>query len=582
MRVKEANNHMTCENLSFVFDRQKRELTFWDTHCKERLMLIPDAVLFTPQVNGTALKWSNFEYHEQDNEFVIRANSANLIGSYEVRILRLSSHVEISSSFTAVSDCELNRIDLFPAGTGLNLYDAVNFRNRHFTPSTWPELLLGGKGFETSTYSCDWQFAPHPTMLILRKNRANLLLGAMDLPKAFGMYLKADDYFVRHWYLDYGASGLGLRLKAGEKFQSPRFVLMLDHGRTAYQTCERYTKLLIGTGLIPDPQRKKRAKWHTEPLYCTWVDQVARSHAHIAAELNEQAAGAISAQKVMDEKLVRDVLSVIEKEKLPFKTIILDDGWSVMRGQWEPHPQRFPNFRKLVDDIHAMGIKVVVWWAWPEIHNDAQVNPGHLMGNGKRNRHGCRMFDFSNPATQREYLEPLFRKFFSNEDDCYDLDGIKTDFIADKIHADMPLADPAWRGEENYFLHLYALCQKLMRNYKLEGCHHAYAGNPFLMEYIDVNRTADVHSSNVEEHVERAKMLHATAPGCPVAFDFHNFLEKLDDYFSAARDHAEQIQISNILHMKKDLFSKWQNADDKYYKLLRDELSGFERGKCKE
>ena len=572
---------MKHENLSFSFDRKKRELTFLDADGQERLLIIPDAMLFTPQIDGKDTEWLDIKCRVQDNGLLIRANATNHIGSFEVRLQRVSSHVEISSSFLAVSDCELNRIDLFPAGTGLNLYDVVNFRNRHFVPNTWPELLLGGKGFETDTYSADWQFAPHPTMMILRKNRANLFFGALDLPRAFGMYLKADNHRVRHWYLDYGASGSGLRLKAGETFQSPRFALLLDHGRSVHQTCQRYTKLLIRNGLIPDPQKKKRVEWHTKPLYCTWGDQGARSDARIAAELNEQAAGAAPALKAMNEKLVRDAMATIRKKKLPFKTIILDAGWSVMRGQWEPHPQRFPDFHKLVDDIHAMGIKVVVWWAWPEIDDKAQVSSDYLMGNGKRNRHGCRMFDFSNPRTQQEYLAPLFRKLFSNEDGCYDLDGIKTDFIADKIHADMPVFDPSWRGEENYFLHLYALCQKLMRTYKPDGCHHAYAGNPFLMEYIDVNRTADVHTSNVEEHVERAKMLHATAPGCPVAFDFHNYLEKLNEYFAAARGNAQQIQISNILYVKKDIFSKWQNADDKYYRFLRDGLSRFERGKCK-
>jgi hypothetical protein len=495
------------------------------------------------------------------------------LAAFAVKIALRGSHLEISSRFTVAADCELNALKLFPAGTNVSAYDLINFRNRHMTPHTWPELNLGGSLVETTTYSNDWQFAPHPTMFVLGKDRFHLLFGALDLPHAFGMSIAAKRFTVESWLLDYGKAGFGLPLKAGEEFQSPRFALILNESGDVYETIGKYTSLLTAEGLVPDPASKRRFPWHTEPLYCTWIEQGYRSETMIPAELAEQGAAALSAKEALDERLVRQVLDEIERQRLPFRTILLDEGWEVTRGQWEPHPKRFPDLRKLVDDIHARDMKVIVWWNWAEIFEDASVETRHLIGGGKRNVHGALMRDYSHPATQDEYLAPLFHRLFSSDPGCYDLDGIKTDFQADKVHADMPVYDPDWRGEENYFVKLYALFMRLLRQNKPDACHIGCAGHPFLAQYIDINRTYDVSGSDVRQHINRALMLEATCPGTPVALDFHNLVENFDYYFDAAKAHGWSVEIGNILGMRRDYFSPWEPANQEFIDLIRKGIS---------
>ncbi len=167
-----------------------------------------------------------------------------------------------------------------------------------------------------------------------------------------------------------------------------------------------------------------------------------------------------------------------------------------------------------------MGFRVVVWWNWAEIQPEASVNPDHLMSGGKRNRHGAQMRDYSNPRTQQEYLKPLFHQMFSSDPGCYDLDGVKTDFLADKVHADMPLYDESWRGEENYFVQVTRLFYEEMKRHKPDAVHIGCAGNYWLAQHTDINRTYDISSGNWFDHETRAQMLLATTPGCPVAYDF--------------------------------------------------------------
>ena len=547
--------------------------TMW----KETLVLAPALGWLRPVLNGQAVAWGCTGVEEKGQ--TLQANfAADGLTDARLYLRARPDYLELQSEFTVVGPCELNRLEVAPPNTGLNLYEVVNFRNRHFTPRTWPELNLGGDGCTTDTCSGDWQFAPHPTLFVFRKDDLHLFFGALDLPRAFGMYLDVRQYRVRHWYLDYGPAGHGQSLRAGERFQSPRFGLFLDRGRTVYETLGRYTRLLVRAGLVPDPRRKRRHAWHTQPLYCTWIDQTYAAKASVPAALKQQEPAVETATAQLTEAFVRAALAVMEREKLPFRTILLDEGWEVARGQWEPHPERFPNFRGLVDEIHARGMKVIVWWNWAELADDVPVAADHLMARGKRNRHGRRMRDYSHPRTQREYLAPLFRTLFSSAPGCYDLDGVKTDFQADKVHADMAVHDPRWRGEENYIYHLYKLFYRLMRRFKPDACHIGCAGHPWLAQCIDVNRTYDVHSSDVREHAERARMLAATAPLCPVAFDFHSFEENSARYFQVARRLGAAVEIGNLQWVRRNVFASPRPAGPTYYRLLRRELNPNPQG----
>ena len=132
--------------------------------------------------------------------------------------------------------------------------------------------------------------------------------------------------------------------------------------------------------------------------------------------------------------------------------------------------------------------------------------------------------------------------------------------------------DPAWRGEENYFCEITRLFYAEMRRHKPDAVHIGGAGHYRLAECIDINRTYDVHNSNWREHEERARMLAATTPGCPVAYDFHIYEENLDRWFASARALGAAVQVGNVLWTKRDRFSPVVRATAGYWARLRQEL----------
>lgn len=545
-------------------------LTVRDAVGGHRLAVIPLDGLMRPWLDGARCTVSAPRLSATADGITVEQDAPGL--RLRATLRADGGHLELGGSVQVDAPCQLNRLELLPAGTRLNLWDVVNYRNRHHTHQAWPELLLGGKGCETDTYSTDWQFAPHPSMLILRRDQDHLLLGALDLPTAYGLYLKAVDQRLEHLHLDYGPAPHGQLLAAGT-FVFPRFAILLQRG-TVEQAIGRWTSLLVAQGAIPDPARKVRHAWHTAPLYCTWIDQCARAVLSPPAELADQAAAVGPAIRVLDQAMVREALAVVKRERLPFRTILLDDGWQIARGQWTAHPQRFPDLRGLVDEIHAAGMKALVWWGWPEIAKDAEVDPAFLIGGGKRNRHGARMYDYASPQVRRDYLEPLFHRLFSSDPGCYDLDGVKTDFMADKVHADMPPGDPAWRGEENFFVRFYACFHALMRRHKPDACHIGCAGHPWLADVTEINRTFDVSGSDVRQHESRGAMLAATSPGTPVALDFHNHVENLNRWFELGRRRGWSFQVGNILSMSRDPLSPWEPADPAFIEQIRRGIGG--------
>ncbi|HEY9249783.1 MAG TPA: TIM-barrel domain-containing protein, partial [Rariglobus sp.] len=477
--------------------------------------------------------------------------------------------LDLRCRFVSNHDVQLNALELFSAGTVLNLHEVVNFRNRHHTPRTWPELLLGN-AISTTTYSDDWQFAPHPTALLFTKNRHSLFAGFTGLQASFGMQLKALRNRVERWTVDFGPHPHGLVLKAGEEFRSAPLRLFVREQRTVHQMYAEFGRMLVDEGEIPDPAAKHRHAWWLEPLYCTWNDQrMLADHQAETELLNQTAATVRKAVEQLDESLVRQAAAVIRRERLPVKTILLDEGWSIARGDWRPDPSRFPNLRGLVDELHSQGFKVMVWWNWAEIAGDADIPRSQLAADGWTNRHGHRWRDYSDPRIQEDYFKPLMRTLFSSDPGCYDLDGVKTDFLADKVHPDTPLHNPSWRGEERYFTRVTELFHREMRRHKPDALHLGCAGNYWLADLIDLNRTYDVHTSNWLEHEERARMLQCTAPGVPVSYDMHEFNEGLDEYFDSARRLGVSVELGNVLVSRDCKFAPPRSADAALWTRLR-------------
>lgn len=94
----------------------------------------------------------------------------------------------------------------------------------------------------------------------------------------------------------------------------------------------------------------------TKPQYNTWIELLYNQNQH-------------------------DVLQYagnILKNNFPAGVIMIDDNWQEDYGKWQFHPARFPNPKVMIDSLHHMGFKVMVWIC-PFVSADSDV--GRMLAN---------------------------------------------------------------------------------------------------------------------------------------------------------------------------------------------------------
>lgn len=61
------------------------------------------------------------------------------------------------------------------------------------------------------------------------------------------------------------------------------------------------------------------------------------------------------------QKAVMEYAENILRSGLPAGVLMIDDGWSEYYGEWSFHSGKFPDPEGMIDDLHKMGFKVMVW-----------------------------------------------------------------------------------------------------------------------------------------------------------------------------------------------------------------------------
>ncbi len=119
--------------------------------------------------------------------------------------------------------------------------------------------------------------------------------------------------------------------------------------------------------------------------------------------------------------------------KMGMKAVIIDDGWQTTDnnrgygfcGDWEPAVPKFPDFQAHIKQIHALGMKCLLWYSVPFIGEYSSIWPRFkdmLLGFNTTLHAGILDPRY---AQVREYLISTYEKAVTD----WDLDGLKLDFI---------------------------------------------------------------------------------------------------------------------------------------------------------
>jgi alpha-galactosidase len=130
-------------------------------------------------------------------------------------------------------------------------------------------------------------------------------------------------------------------------------------------------------------------------------------------------------------------------KKMGFDSIIVDDGWQTLdtgrgyafTGDWEP--ERIPDMKGFVDGCHALGVKVILWYAVPFVGKNAKV-AARFKDKSLRyeDRLGAYVVDPRYPEV-RQYLASVYRRAIRD----WGIDGFKLDFIERLVADDKTVLD---------------------------------------------------------------------------------------------------------------------------------------------
>ncbi|SMO50349.1 glycoside hydrolase family 31 protein [Gracilimonas mengyeensis] len=140
--------------------------------------------------------------------------------------------------------------------------------------------------------------------------------------------------------------------------------------------------------------------------------------------------------ELMYDQNQEDILEYARKivdNGFPPGVLMIDDNWQEDYGKWDFHPGRFSNPKAMVDSLHAMGFKVMLWMA-PMISPDSDVyrllrDEKMLLQNESGDAAVIRwwngasgLLDLANPETQGWFKEQL-----DYLQETYHVDGFKFD-----------------------------------------------------------------------------------------------------------------------------------------------------------
>ena len=317
--------------------------------------------------------------------------------------------------------------------------------------------------------------------------------------------------------------------------------------------------------LLPRPGRHDSPDWYYEPIYCPWHDQCSLAHGE---KMDIRVDEIPASEYATDEWTDRWLNKLAEHDIYP-GTVIIDAKWQKSLNYGDPDPAKWKNMRQWIDRKREQGLRTFLWYAaW---HNEDIALDEAITQDG---RIVCG--DPTNPKFEQK-LREMVRKFVSDAPDCLNADGIKVDgLLALPTGKNLKNCGNIWGLElqKKYLEIMYSEVKK----HKPEACLSVFTTNPYLDEYSDMIRLADLYTnrlSTAKTMLDRAALSKACHPAVPIDCDggiyFHQGEDYMNDLYAQLKCGIPCIYTAEYLRTGRFFFEpELKTLTEEDYKIIRE------------
>jgi hypothetical protein len=510
------------------------------------LLRSPCPLLLVPGVPGVAARLDQVEVTPLPGGARLRCPLGGAHQGWVENTLYAEPHRLVVRARYAL-DCAhaLHRWEVAPAGAELRADTLHAYMGQHPQPGDGRVMDLTAADFSTASHN--WTYCTLAPRVLLRRGCLALVLGGTTVHHDYGLVGSIRQGRVEALYLDYGGPAVPHPMPGGGPHDGPRLQLQVTCGLTDAQAHGAFTQAMIADGIVsPKRYRPEDQPWF-RPWYCTWGDQMwlagDRFRQNVSGGRDYQ-----SIKAVLTQDWLLDTARRIRREGLNIGTFIIDDGWQDYRGDWNLVTERIPDMRAVVDELHALGFKIVLWWAPFDLEKDARNITDDTLVSGP-SRADTTIFDYSKPGA-RAWLEAKLRLWFGSEPGNWHLDGLKIDFFMQKIAPGAVRGDAAWRGEEQGFVRLYRLITELAGRYTESPALLCGPWSPHLLPSLTTVFLEERFDTDCSNLYAKAAIRDAFLPGLRVSPHFVYYPAANPDYFRMAR-HLDAVRQIGVLQAAK-------------------------------
>ena len=259
-----------------------------------------------------------------------------------------------------------------------------------------------------------------------------------------------------------------------------------------FAALERHVADLQTEGKMRVPERRLPS-WHSRTIACTWRYQRRPQPQQKADEANTEA-----------------YVKMLEDNGIDFGTLIIDDFWGKEHGIWEADSAKWRDLRGFIDRQHAKGRRILLW-----VCTDASGLP-------EEERLGLN-WKLESPAFKAR-LKRAAHRMLSNDEGCYNADGVKFDFTS---------TSPADYGDATdvgcgYIRKRFEMLTEALLSVKPSAILDYQCYNPYFTHTLTMLRLNDyfgVPKHGFEEMSIRARIAKICAPGALIDTDHVSFAE---------------------------------------------------------